>query len=90
MAFAVIDVIRTRGTTSCFTLSGPQDLVDRIQAAMKHSGVNGRWSGERCDTEVPQATLLNWVEASGWKLDQYSLAMIENGVKMHSYVFHKI
>jgi FAD/FMN-containing dehydrogenase len=99
MSLAVVEVAFVHGgrLADSFTVSGPQNLKDHIQdhiqAAIKHSRLYGSWDymdGNCVFTgDVDHATILNWIESSDWKIDQYSFTM-RGACKYHSYVFRKI
>lgn len=61
-----------------FSLSAPSDLYARISNTARHHGISCGWSGNNCTIgdgkKIGVATLINWIEASGWKMEQMRIA----------------
>jgi len=89
MPFAILSVYcrGARNMTTSFEVS-PKDLEERIRHTMLHEKIDFSWNGTSCTCKISLVTLLNWIEASGWTLDQMSTSQHEYTMS-HTYVFKK-
>ena len=91
MALALLDVYRHHNSTAGIeiALQGPPELFQRIQQTMLHHGVSdvdNLQPDYRFFARVEEHTLLNWIQANGWKINHFGTST-DDYYTLHPYVF---